>query len=235
MCSQELIDKWKKLAQGIDSDQEEEDREPALCAEPEPKPTILFLINDLQERLVQEAKDKLIKSGKASSYIIPCNNKWRIRWSYLIIFVAIYSVLFIPMRIAVYKKVLSPLYEPLDFFTFFLYVADVVVNCRTSYLNAFGEEITNPNDIFKHYAGSAGFYIDIFSLLNYPTSSSAVLNMIGILKVNRFLKISDLITQSNIAATDKSLLKMLYFYALFIIYLHLVACLWFYFIEGTYI
>ena len=45
------------------------------------------------------------------------------------------------MRMAVYKKVLDPLYTPLDFFSFFLYVADVVVNLRTSYLNAFGEEI----------------------------------------------------------------------------------------------
>ena len=27
---------------------------------------------------------------------------------------------------------------------------------------------------------------------------------------------------------------MLYFYALFIIYLHLVACMWFFFIERTY-
>ena len=139
------------------------------------------------------------------------------------------------MRMAVYKKVLTPFYEPLDFFTFFLYVVDVIVNLRTSYLNAFGEEITDPKLIFKNYAGSAGFYIDIFSLLNYPTSSSAVLNMIGILKVNRFLKISDLITQSNIDAYDKSLMKMLYFYVLFIIYLHLVACMWFFFIEGTYI
>ena len=59
----------------------------------------------------------------------------------MIIFVAIYSVAFIPMRMAVYKKVLDPLYTPLDFFSFFLYVADVVVNLRTSYLNAFGEEI----------------------------------------------------------------------------------------------
>ena len=199
--------------------------------EPEPKPSILFLINDLQERLEQEEMDKLIKSGKASSYIIPCKNKWRIRWSYLIIFVAIYSVVFIPMRMAVYKKILDPVYTPLDFFTFFLYVVDVFVNLRTSYLNAFGEEITNPKEIFKHYAGSVGFYIDIFSLLNYPTSNSEILSMIGILKVNRFLKISDLITQSNADAYDKSMMKMLYFYALFIIYLHLVACLWFLFIE----
>ena len=152
----------------------------------------------------------------------------------MIIFVAIYSVVFIPMRIAVYPTCLDPLYTPLDFFTFALYVIDVFVNLRTSYLDPFGEEIKDPKEIFKHYAGSPGFYIDIFSLLNYPTSSSPILNMIGILKVNRFLKISTLISQSNMDQGDKSLMKMLYFYALFIIYLHLVACMWFFFIEITY-
>ena len=229
-----MIDYWKELARGFEPNGNQ-NRDPALCEEPEPKPTILFLINDLQEKLEQEENNRLIKSGKASSYIIPCNNPWRNRWSYLIIFVAIYSVMFIPMRIAVYRTVLDPAYGPLDFFTFFLYVADVAVNLRTSYLNAFGEEITDPKEIFKHYATSAGFYIDIFSLLNYPTSSSPILNVIGLLKLNRFLKISTLITQSNMNAGDKSMMKMLYFYALFIIYLHLVACMWFFFIERTYI
>ncbi len=58
--------------------------------------------------------------------------------------------------------------------------------------------------------------------------------MIGILKVNRVLRISTLITQSNMEKGPKILMQMLYFYMLFIIYLHLVACLWFFFIERTY-
>ena len=135
-----------------------------------------------------------ISSGSGKGYIISCKNQWRTRWSYMIIVVAIYSVIFIPMRMAVYRTVLDPLYNPLDIFTYILYIIDVFVNLRTSYLDSFGEEIVNPKQIAVHYVASAGFWIDIFSLLNYPLGDSPVLAIIGILKVNRVLRISTLIT-----------------------------------------
>jgi len=105
-----------------------------------------------------------------------------------------YSVLFIPMRIKVYMTVLDPFYNPLDFFTFTLYVADVFVNLCTTYLDPFGVEITDHKKIMKNYSGGVGFWIDLLSLLNYPTSTSPILNMIGILKVNRVLRISALVS-----------------------------------------
>ena len=49
-----------------------------------------------------------------------------------------YSVAFIPMRMAVHPTVLDPYYTPLDFFTFALYVADVFVNLCTTFLDPFG-------------------------------------------------------------------------------------------------
>ena len=93
------------------------------------------------------------------------------------------------MRIAVYPTILDPVYTPLDIFTYLLYIVDVIVNIRTTYMDSFGEEIKNTKQIFKHYAASFGFWIDILSLLNYPTSSSPILNIIGIAKVNRVLRI----------------------------------------------
>jgi len=149
----------------------------------------------------------------------------------MIIVVAIYSVAFIPMRIAVYKDVLEPAYGPLDVFTFFLYVLDLLINLRTTYLDPFGEEIKNPGECMKHYVYSVGFWIDLISLFNYPYSVSPILNMVGIMKVNRVLRISTLITQSNMEKGPKIMMQMLYYYMLFIIYLHLIACMWFFFCE----
>lgn len=166
--------------------------------------------------------------------IISCNNLWRKRWSYMIIVVAIYSVVFIPMRIAVYPTVLDPVYTPLDVFTYILYITDVLVNVRTTYMNSFGEEIKAPKKIFWHYTGSMGFWIDVLSLLNYPAGSNPVLNLIGILKVNRVLRIYTLINNSNIEKGPKIMLQIGYYYLLFLIYLHLVACVWFFVIEGNY-
>lgn len=138
------------------------------------------------------------------------------------------------MRIEVYKTVLDPAYGYIDFFTYLLYIADVIINLRTTYIDSFGEEIKSTKKIFWHYIASIGFWIDVLSLFNYPESTSVILNMIGILKVNRVLRIYQLINQSNIEKTPKILLQILYYYLLFLIYLHLVACLWFYFVKQTY-
>ena len=152
----------------------------------------------------------------------------------MIIVVAIYSVMFIPMRIAVYPTVLDPVYGPLDIFTFMLYVLDLFINLRTTYMDPFGEEIKEPVQVMNNYVKSPGFWIDLISLLNYPYSVHPVLNMVGIMKVNRVLRISTLITQSNMEKGPKILMQMLYYYMLFIIYLHLVASMWFFFCEQTY-
>ena len=152
----------------------------------------------------------------------------------MIIVVAIYSVMFIPMRIAVYPTVLDPVYGPLDVFTFMLYVLDLFINLRTTYMDPFGEEIKEPVQVMNNYVKSPGFWIDLISLLNYPYSVHPVLNMVGIMKVNRVLRISTLITQSNMEKGPKILMQMLYYYMLFIIYLHLVASMWFFFCEQTY-
>ena len=146
-----------------------------------------------------------------------------------------YSVCFIPMRMAVYRTVLDPIYGPVDIFTFMLYIIDVFVNLRTTYLDSFGEEIKDPKKIATHYVYSVGFWIDLLSLFNYPGGTAPILAILGILKVNRFLRVSTLITQSNMEKGPKIMMQMLYYYMLFIIYLHLVACLWFFFIESTYL
>lgn len=155
-------------------------------------------------------KDQLISKsivvGNDQKFLFSCQNVWRIRWSYLIIVIAIYSVTFIPMRIAVYPTILDPFYNPFDIFTFLLYIADVIINLRTTYLDSFGEEIKDSKLIVKNYAMSVGFWIDIISLFNYPYSTSPILNMVGITKVNRVLRIATLITQSNMEKGPKILL-----------------------------
>ena len=59
--------------------------------------------------------------------------------------------------------------------------------------------------------------------------------MIGIMKVNRVLRISTLVSQSNLDKGSKIAMMMLYYYMLFIIYLHLVGCMWFFVIEQTWL
>ena len=201
---------------------------------PMTEPTVILMTADLHEKLRNEKMKSNTGGDGSGKYLWSCHNYWRVKWSQLIIVVAIYSVIFIPMKIAVYRDVLGDWYDPLDIFTYMLYILDVFINLRTTYLDRFGEEIKNPKQIVRHYVYSVGFWIDLLSLLNYPMGSSVVLSMIGILKINRVLRISTLITQSSMEKSQKIMMQMLYYYMLFIIYLHLVACLWFYFVEEGY-
>ena len=138
------------------------------------------------------------------------------------------------MRIAVYKTILDPIYTPIDIFTYVLYVADVLINFRTTYRDSYGKEVKDSRKIFWNYTASFGFWIDLLSLLNYPMGSNPVLNCIGILKVNRMLRIYNLINESNFEKGKKILLLIWFYYLVFVIYLHIIACLWFLMIEMTY-
>ena len=161
------------------------------------EPTVTLMTNDLPDRIRRERESSDVSGGGGNRYLISCKNPWSRRWSYMIIGVAIYSVVVIPMKMAVYRNLLGPYYDAIDIFTYILYILDVIINCRTSYLDIFGEEIKDSSKIFWHYVGGVGFWIDLASLLNYPLATSPILSIIGILKVNRFLRISTLIGQSN--------------------------------------
>ena len=97
-----------------------------------------MMTHDLQEKLKQERMSHGSADGNQNRFLISCKNPWRIRWSYLIIVIAIYSVMFIPMRMKVYENVLGSFYNPFDIFTYILYITDVIVNLRTTYLDSFG-------------------------------------------------------------------------------------------------
>lgn len=181
----------------------------------------------------QRKKQAKLKDGK-QLLIVSFGNKWRRRWSYLIIIVAIYSAFAIPMRIAIYPSFLDPIYTPVDIITYILYVADFIINLRTTYRDSHGEDIVDTGKIFWHYVASVGFWIDLLSLLNYPLGHNPILNCIGILKINRLLRIYKLINESNLEKGPKILLLIGFYYFLFVIYLHVVACLWFLMIEMTY-
>ena len=117
-------------------------------------------------------------------------------WEVTIILIALYSVLVIPLRIAVNTTLMDPIYDPIDLVTWLIYVVDVGVNCRTTYLDAFGREVTDGRRILMQYVGSFRFVIDVLSLLNLPSymvsgvssGSLVVLNILGLFKLSRYFR-----------------------------------------------
>ena len=127
-------------------------------------------------------------------------------WEVFIIIVALYSVLVIPIRIGINPHLFDPAYDTIDLITWFIYIVDVFVNVRTTYIDNFGLEITDGKRIAMKYIGSFRFIVDILSLFNAPnfvvssadTTTQIVLNMLGLLKLSRYFRAQVLIIQSRL-------------------------------------
>ena len=111
--------------------------------------------------------------------------------------VALYSVLVIPIRIGINKSLWGSTYDIIDLITWLIYLADVFINLRTTFVNEFGLEVKDSKSITKHYIFSTRFALDGLSLLNFPTmmlpNPPTFMNLLGLLKTSRFLRANELI------------------------------------------
>lgn len=122
-------------------------------------------------------------------------------WEIVIIFIALYSVVVIPIRIGINVTLMDPIYNWVDFVTYLIYVTDVFVNMRITYLDVQGHEVVDGRKIAMKYIASMRFIIDILSLFNLPNivisgvdkTVSLLLNALGLLKLSRYFRAQDLI------------------------------------------
>lgn len=126
----------------------------------------------------------------------------------------------------------------MDLITLILFILDIVANFVTSYIDlASGEEITDPKLIAKHYILSSVFVIDILSTFPldiwFQSSSEGMnvfLKMLGILKIQRLRRISKLIANLSCSHETKALLKVFQMIFFLGLCLHLIACIFRYFV-----
>jgi len=85
-------------------------------------------------------------------------------------------VLVLPLRIGVNKSLFDPSYDYIDLLTWLIYVMDVAINLRTTYIDNFGHEIVDSKMIAKKYIRSLRFIMDILSLINLPNLLIAGVN-----------------------------------------------------------
>lgn len=144
----------------------------------------------------------------------------------------------IPIRIAINTNLGESAYDVVDMITWIIYLIDIFVNCRTTYLDNFGIEEYGTRKILKHYLLSFRFAMDFLSLLNFPTliwpNPPLFFNLLGLLKTLRFLRAQDLIRQSRLKKSEKASMSCGYFFILLLIYLHIMACIFFTICLQTY-
>lgn len=195
-----------------------------------------MISSQLKQKLQKKRKSRDSEEKKIK-WMISSTNPWRKRWDYAIIIAAVISVIFIPVRFALYREFGGTVYFAVDIFSYIMYCLDVFISLRTTYIDSFGEEIKDDCLIIKRYLSSPGFWIDLLSLLNVPSNKyqeSNTLGFFGILKVVRITRLQKLITQSHFQKGYKVLLKIVYHFFIFIVYLHIAGCIWFAIVETTY-
>lgn len=152
------------------------------------------------------------------------------------IFLSLYNVITIPLGIAFEISILdSPLATCFDSFVDLVFFIDIFLSFRTTYIDTnTGEEIKDPKLVAKNYIYS-WFLMDLLATIpfNKWAPNNVLLTVVGMLKVQRVFGISMVIKNLNIKSTSKSMLKVLWLILGLFLYLHVIACLWYYLVKDT--
>ena len=170
------------------------------------------------------------------------NSKLRTGWDLFVIILAIYNAILIPLNISFSPPdFTSPAFQIVDAVVDLLFLFDIVFTFRTTYLDPErGEEITDPYEIAYNYVKRGNFWLDLLSSLpfsdilsfnDWGSTLNTILDLLGLFKLLRIFRISKFIRNLNIHAVYKTTLKMLMLVLYTIIFLHLLACIWFYIVS----
>jgi hypothetical protein len=187
----------------------------------------------------QDYKDLILKKeAKMSKNYCLCKRtaKIRIRWDLFIILLAVWNAFQIPINVAFPGSFFdSGWFDILNAFIDVMFLFDILVNFRTTFLNVkTGEEVSNAYLICMEYLKTR-FTIDILATIPFDTigemifskDQTFILQIFGLLKLVRVLRLSRIITFMNLKSDLKMSLKIFKIIFFLIIYLHCVGCCWY--------
>lgn len=158
-------------------------------------------------------------------------------WDYFIMLIATYNVLALPIEISFpHEFFKSPLYIFLNNVTDLLFALDIVIVFRTSIMSA-DDESFDPKEIAIDYIKSR-FWIDLLSTIPFDMifgglvaeqgGGGAALKLTSTLKLIRIFRLSHIIKVMNIARYQKNYFRLYQLMLYLILYVHCVACVWYY-------
>lgn len=146
-----------------------------------------------------------------------------------------YQAFQVPLDIAYRPDVFNgPQFRTLNSLIDLVFILDICICFRTTYIDPIsGEEITDSRAIARKYAKSTQFIIDILSSVPFFDlfGGGIIVQMFGTLKILRIKRISQVILNLNNSQELKALLKVINLVFYMIIYIHLMGCIWFFFVD----
>ena len=177
-------------------------------------------------------------------YLIYPNSKFHPFWSWMNIFLFIYTAIFMPIKIAFISDS-NTFYKNLDLFVNFLFFLDIFV-CIITVISKNGQLIENIFTLFYYYATS-WLLFDIISVFPFEYTSlfegnvnylAKLPKIIKLVKIIRLIKLSGQL-KNNIKikkiflknALNKQLLEFITFILIIILFTHITGCLWYFLIK----
>ncbi|XDV36238.1 hypothetical protein PO909_006057 [Leuciscus waleckii] len=162
-------------------------------------------------------------------------------WDWLILLLVIYTAIFTPYSAAFLLNDLeeerrrecgyscSPL-NVVDLIVDIMFIVDILINFRTTYVNANEEVVSHPAKIAVHYF-KGWFFIDMvaaipFDLLIFEAGSEETTTLIGLLKTARLLRLVRVARKLDRYSEYGAAVLMLLM-CIFALIAHWLACIWY--------
>jgi hypothetical protein len=118
-------------------------------------------------------------------------------------------------------------------------LVDIIITFRTALIDSYGNEISTPCEIAKHYI-KGQFWIDLCATVpidqiieSIANESSAYYELFGILKLGRVLRLNKIIAFLNVEEDVKASMKLTKMVFFLLVYIHFFACIWFLIVNSN--
>ncbi|CAB3402097.1 unnamed protein product [Caenorhabditis bovis] len=160
-------------------------------------------------------------------------------WDWIILLLVIYTAVFTPYVAAFLlrefqdttrKSRFSEPLEIVDLIVDIMFIVDIIINFRTTYVNENDEVVSHPGKIATHYF-KGWFIIDMiaavpFDLLLVNTNSDETTTLIGLLKTARLLRLVRVARKLD-RYSEYGAAVLLLLMATFALIAHWLACIWY--------
>lgn len=168
-----------------------------------------------------------------SAWLLRLGSPFRVSWEVAVVLLAVWNCFYVPFMVAFWPEMRSEALHSLDILIDVVYIADIVVYSRSTYIDMLtGEEVLKASQIFKHYFYSGKFAIDLISALpvdviSWQLQDYEELQLLTVFKIARVLRIGKVLMFLRTNKSVKLKIKVAQLMFLFITYVHIVGCLWY--------
>ena len=175
---------------------------------------------------------------ESNTFVVRPTDSIKLKWDIVVMVCAIFNCFTIPLKVAFEPPQLEkPLFNTINFCVDLIFLFDMIINFRTTYIDSHGQEVTNPWSIARNYL-KFNFWVDLLATIPIDSilhqimkNDNPTYELFGILKLGRLNKLKKIISYLNVVEDVKQFMNLMKLVFFIVIYIHCFACTWWYMIR----